>query len=177
MDSSENHNDKSSRRDFFKKVVGGTTILSGIPLLYWSPLFHEKTPRNEFVKDGELRVLEGLMAGWCDGWQQLPQEQYLKNLNQVMAVIRADKIQELSLALKLLSYPPSCLFLTGFLTPWRHKEKVLKILKKWQYSDLELHKKLYFAFSSIFSAALYSDPKSWQAIGYPGPPEIDRTGI
>lgn len=175
-----NSTEKIKRRQFLKNFALGATVLSGIPLLYWSPLFQEEVPGQDFLEDKELSVIKGFVGAWCEGWPSLPgdteknPQSYFKNLNEVLGVIRDDLRQELRMALKLLSYPPACFFLTGYFFPWKDPKACVEILRKWQDSQNEIHKKLYFSFSSLFAAPLYSDSRSWQFIGYPGPPEISR---
>lgn len=183
MNSPENRKDikeKINRRQFLMKTGIAGTLLSGIPLLYWSPLFQNEQPGQDYIGDREFRVFKGLVQAWTDSWPELGidtvenKKDYFKNFNEVLKVVRADKRQELLLAIKLLSYPPACFFLTGHLSPWDNKELCLGILSKWQESQKSVPKKLYMAFSSLFAAPLYSDKRCWEIVGYPGPPEIDR---
>jgi hypothetical protein len=175
-----NSTEKIKRRQFLKNFALTGTVLSGIPLLYWSPLFQEQLDHQRYLGEMEFTVVEGLVEAWCDSWPQLPGDvprkrmAYFKNLDEVLNVIREDLRQELRMALKLLSYPPACFFLTSYFNPWSDVSKCQKILNKWQFSQNAIHKKLYFSFTSLFAAPFYSDSRSWQFIGYPGPPEISR---
>ncbi len=171
---------KLDRRFFLKG--GSLAILSSIPLLYWSPIFQQTVPTHDYLKSKELMVMRSLLQAWTNEWpffvkpvKPIKAESYQAELelglNGVLSVLRPDKRDELILLLKLLSYGPSCFFLTGHFSPWSDPEKVTQILSRWRVSSKLVEKKVYMAFSSLFAASYYGNKLSWSVIGYPGPPD------
>jgi hypothetical protein len=168
---------KLDRRFFLKG--GSLVILSSIPLLYWSPIFQQSVPTHDYLKSKELTVTRSLLKVWTNEWplfvnfknDELYQTELELGLNGVLSVVRSDKRDELILLLKLLSYGPSCFFLTGHFSPWSDPAKVSQILSSWRVSSNLVEKKVYMAFSSLFAASYYGNKLSWSAIGYPGPPD------
>ena len=119
----------------------------------------------------EETIWKGIYFGWTEGWTPT-QAHPIKAIDSVLSVIREDKLNDLELALKLLSISPLCYFLTGYFSPWNDLSKVQNVLKRWSQTESSLEKTLYGAFSAIINSAFYGDPLSWAEINYPGPPEF-----
>lgn len=114
-----------------------------------------------------------MLNSWCDSWPKR-EVNLEEELLGVLKVIRFDKRAELLTAVKLLSFGPACYFLTGSFNPWKTKEGVSQVLKRWQNSSAEAERKLYMAFSGIFGAVFYNSSDMWSVVGYPGPPEVEK---
>lgn len=158
-------------------VLIGIAVSSGIPLLYLSPLFQTGVNNQDFLKNKEFTVINGLLKAWTKTWPRFGERESYHNeleagLNGVLKAVREDKRDELILLLKLLSYGPTCFFLTGHLSPWADSQKVHDILVRWQHSTKAVEKKVYMAFSSLFAASYYGNPSSWNSAKYPGPPSF-----
>ena len=62
----------------------------------------------------------------------------------------------------------------GVPTAWRDapREEVDAFLASWQASTWSLKRTAYDALHQLVIAAWYANPRSWPAIGYPGPPVL-----
>lgn len=85
-------------------------------------------------------------------------------------VIR-DEIRQL---LWLLEFPVTRSLLAGVWSAWHKVDKynVADFLSGWQHSRLDLLRVGYAALHDLISGSWYANPRSWQRINYPGPPEI-----
>lgn len=164
---------KSERRSFLKgsAILGAGAFLVGVPLIYQSPLFDDSPLQLKELPHQEKSILLALLQSWCKGWPERDVK-IEKEILGVLNVVRFDKRADLLLAIKLLSFGPTCYFLTGFFNPWRNPDEVTAILKRWEKSQSETERKLYMAFSSIFAAVFYNSSDTWAVVGYPGPPDI-----
>jgi hypothetical protein len=63
----------------------------------------------------------------------------------------------------------------GVPAAWREatRGEVDAFLAAWQQSGWALKRTAYDALHQLVIAAWYANPRSWPAIGYPGPPELD----
>lgn len=165
-----------------REILGGIFAVGvGVPLLGLSPLLFNSTALT-YLHERERKVLQSLIKTWSEGWHpSLSQEELsiklVKGVDQVLEVVRKDLRADLLLALKLLSYAPSCFFLTGHLSPWDSPEDVKGIIHRWERANSGPEGTLFLAFSGLISAAFYADPINQKRIGYEGPPLVDRTQV
>lgn len=162
-----------------REILGGLlTVGVGLPILSLSPLFINSKTQHRFIKAKELLVLDGLLKGWGKDWPSLSQNPLEKDLadglDEVLKVVRSDKRSDFLMALKLLTYGPSCYFLTGYFSPWKKPRDVQKVLERWASTENPVEGAIFHALSSLVGAAYYCHPNAGKGIGYPGPPEIDR---
>ena len=82
--------------------------------------------------------------------------------------------QELAQLFSLLAFSPARIALTGVHAPWGEAtpEAVSAFLERWRTSSFALLRSAYDALHQLVCAAWYGNPKTWPAIGYPGPPDI-----
>jgi hypothetical protein len=165
-----------------REILGGLlTAGVGLPILALSPLLINSGTQHQFIKAKELIILDGLLREWTYSWPMLSKEplekDLMENFDDVLKVVRSDKRADLLMALKMLTYGPSCYFLTGYLSPWQDPDQIKKIIKRWSETEDEVEGALFHAFSTLISAAYYSHPNSGQKTGYPGPPEIAKGGL
>jgi len=73
----------------------------------------------------------------------------------------------------LLSFAPTRLVLTG-VSDWHQASQadVAAFLESWQRHRFALLRGAYAALHDLVLGAWYARPGSWEAIGYPGPPEV-----
>ena len=66
-------------------------------------------------------------------------------------------------------------WLTTRITSWDNAspQSVKAWLDRWQHSDTQLFQTAYDAIQQMIMGAWYGNPKSWQLVGYPGPPELN----
>lgn len=74
--------------------------------------------------------------------------------------------------LGLLHFAPTRIALAGVSSPWEEAsvDDVNAFLAKWRTSRFDLLRAGYQALTQLIQAAWYGNPRSWGAIGYPGPP-------
>lgn len=82
--------------------------------------------------------------------------------------------QELAQLFSLLAFAPARVTLTGVSAPWAEasEDTVNAFLARWRTSSFALLRSAYDALHQLICAAWYGNPKTWPAIGYPGPPDI-----
>ncbi len=82
--------------------------------------------------------------------------------------------KEIDELLSVLRYAPSRVALAGVWTPWEDAslEAVSAFLARWRDSRFALFRAGYQALTQLLQAAWYGNPRSWPAIGYPGPPAL-----
>lgn len=164
-----------------REILGGLLSVGvGLPLLSISPLFFNGETHHRFLRTRELLLLDGLLKVWSEGWPTLSKEPLEKDLtaglDEVLKVVRRDKRSDLLMALRLLTYGPSCYFLTGYFDPWSNPEKIKDVLKRWSQTTHPTESAIFCALSALVSASYYTRKETWSGIGYPGPPEIARGG-
>jgi hypothetical protein len=81
---------------------------------------------------------------------------------------------ELGQLFSLLAFAPARRGLAGVAAPWSTatSEEVGTFLAAWRDSGWALKRSAYDAFHQLIYAAWYGNPRSWPAIGYPGPPAL-----
>jgi len=158
-----------------RKFLSLSPLLIGVPLVASAPLWQGHSEGLNHLDKYRESVVRGLVMGILEEdlsqWKVSLNEIVLA-WDKVVDLIPQAKREELTLILSLLSYAPSCYFLTGSLSPWKDSVAVKRIIKKWQLGKIEIDRVLYGAFCEITYAALYQDPRAGAFTGYPGPPEI-----
>lgn len=158
-------------------TIAGASL--SLPLLSLSPLLFNSQGNFKNIFEREERVIAALLKSWTTGWPPLTEgpleNDLIKIFDEVIELIRKDKRTDLLFALKLLSYGPSCFFLTGNFNPWGDTSDTEIVIKRWAKSEKEIESTLYMAFTALFSASYYSQKQTGVSIGYPGPPEVDRS--
>ena len=83
--------------------------------------------------------------------------------------------QELAELFALLGLAPARRVLTGLRTGWGEAsaDDVAAFLERWRTSRWTLLRSAYDGLHQLVLAAWYGNPRSWPAIGYPGPPAIN----
>ena len=77
----------------------------------------------------------------------------------------------------LLAFAPARCLLAGVWSPWERAspDEVANFLARWHGSRFALLRSAYDALHQITYAAWYGNPRSWQAIGYAGPPALEAS--
>ena len=91
-----------------------------------------------------------------------------------IAGLSAAAQQELSELFTLLGFAPARVLLAGLWPSWEAAsvDEVAAFLQGWRTSRLGLLRSAYAALHDLVLGAWYGTPDTWEAIGYPGPPEI-----
>ena len=81
---------------------------------------------------------------------------------------------EIAQLFALLALAPGRRVFAGVASPWNEAsaDEVDAFLRAWQSSGWALKRTAYDALHQLVIAAWYANPRSWPAIGYPGPPSL-----
>ena len=81
---------------------------------------------------------------------------------------------EIAQLFALLALAPGRRVFAGVASPWAEASasEVDTFLRAWQSSGWALKRTAYDALHQLVIAAWYANPRSWPAIGYPGPPVL-----
>jgi len=81
---------------------------------------------------------------------------------------------EIAQLFALLALAPGRRVFAGVASPWAEASagEVDAFLRAWQTSGWALKRTAYDALHQLVIAAWYANPRSWPAIGYPGPPTL-----
>ena len=82
--------------------------------------------------------------------------------------------RELAELFALLSLAAGRRMFAGVASPWSEasRAEIDAVLAAWQSSGWSLKRTAYDALHQLVLAAWYANPRSWPAIGYPGPPVL-----
>jgi hypothetical protein len=96
------------------------------------------------------------------------------NVGRAIAGLPPAAQQELGELFALLGFGPARIALARVVAPWNEADhdEVAAFLERWRVSGFLLLRSAYDALHQIVLAAWYGNPRSWPAIGYPGPPNI-----
>jgi hypothetical protein len=164
-----------SRRRFLQVGLAGTALLVAARWLDRSP-----PPAPPHALDAErARVIEALVPAVLG--DALPSDAAARKLAIGEVVAAFDRavaglspaVQgEIADLLGLLHFAPTRVALAGLTSPWEEAsvEDVSTFLTRWRTSRFDLMRAGYQALTQLIQAAWYGNPRSWGAIGYPGPP-------
>ena len=85
--------------------------------------------------------------------------------------------EELAQLFSFLAFAPSRLAFAGLWVPIDESkpEEIKAFLTRWRHSRFDLQRVSYQALTQLIQASWYDNPQAWAAIGYPGPPSIERS--
>jgi hypothetical protein len=164
-----------SRRRFLQVGLAGTALLVAAR---WLDRPAPAAPLHVLDPD-RTRVIEALVpAVLANALPSDPEQRRLAIAEVVAAFDRAvsglfPAVQgEIADLLGLLHFAPTRLALAGLSSPWQEAsvEDVNTFLSRWRTSRFDLMRAGYQALTQLIQAAWYGNPRSWGAIGYPGPP-------
>lgn len=82
--------------------------------------------------------------------------------------------KELGELFALLGFAPARVLLAGLWPRWEEATpaQIADFLQGWRYSRFALLRSAYAGLHDLVLGAWYGNPDAWEAIGYPGPPEM-----
>lgn len=118
-------------------------------------------------------LLDGALPGDATARADAVRET-VANVSRAIAGLPPIVRQELSELFALLAFAPTRIAIARVSAPWSEarREDVAAFLERWRTSGFELLRSAYDALHQIVLAAWYGNPRSWSAIGYPGPPAL-----
>jgi len=83
--------------------------------------------------------------------------------------------RELADLFRLLDIRIARRVLAGISSDWKNADpdEVAAFLERWRTSRIGLLQAGYFALHDLVLGTWYSEPAAWEAIGYPGPPNVE----
>lgn len=163
-----------TRRSFLRAGLAGTLALATAGGMY--RLTRSPAALHAFVLDDDGRaVLRALIPVLLDGALDPRGEQLGAALERTIATIRQLPLRtqkEVQDVFALLALGPARRLLAGVPVQWTaaQPDDVAAFLQRWRTHRLGLLQTAYHALHDLVLGAWYSDPTSWQAVGYPGPP-------
>lgn len=102
-------------------------------------------------------------------------DETVANVGRAIAGLSPAAQRELAELFALLGLAPARRALTGLRMDWREAsgDDVAAFLERWRASRWTLLRSAYDGLHQLVLAAWYGNPRSWPAIGYPGPPAIN----
>lgn len=172
------HHAAMHRRRWLKLGLGAAAVLAlggGVAALV-EPGLH-----GGRLADGGRLVFRHAARAFLDG--SLPIDPAARTAALDGFLVRADALvsalprhaqQELSQLLALLAAPPGRRALAGLDAPWSTATTadLHAALQAMRVSSLALRQQAYQALHDITGAAYFSDPSTWDVLGYPGPREV-----
>lgn len=169
-----------TRRQFLKVGLVGGATLAVVGTLYWS-----RADRHEAVAAFKLDVTgreivaaiaPAILAGALpDGaGHAAAVERVVEGVERAIAGLSAAAQDEVRQLFALLAFAPTRVLLAGVIPAWREASvaDVTAFLERWRFSRFDLLQSAYAALHDLVFGAWYGGDDAWEAIGYPGPPEV-----
>jgi hypothetical protein len=171
---------KLSRRTFIATGIVGAAALVTAGWLRGPHAPPSGVPRRALDADGEA-LFAAVAPVLLDG--ALPAEaaarraavaQTLDGIDLAVAGLAPQAQAELRQLIALLALPPVRLGIAQVRASWNEADpaQVRRFLDRCRESSITLMRAAYGALHQLTFAAWYGNPRSWPAIGYPGPPQI-----
>jgi len=168
------------RRTFLTLGVAGAAALAAAG--WFATRRHQPLPVGRALDADATAIVGAIAPAMLDGALPTRAEDRAAALREVVAgVDRAvgglpDAARhEIGQLFALLALAPARRAFAGVASPWSEAslEEVTAFLDRWQASAWALKRSAYDALHQLVIAAWYGNPRSWPAIGYPGPPRVE----
>lgn len=171
-----------TRRQFIKAGIIGGAALTAAGLFYSRGL--KEAPSTAVSRGLTLSertiiaaLVPAILAGVLPEAGEARQKAIALTVDGVGVAIgglSAAAQKELAELFTLLNIAPARVLLAGLWPRWEDASpaEIAAFLQGWRTSRLELLRSAYAALHDLVLGAWYGNPDAWEAIGYPGPPEI-----
>lgn len=164
-----------NRRRFLVLGLTGAVALAAAGAWTWL-----RRPRDAHAADEAATIvaaivpamLEGALPGGLERTAAI--RETVDGVGRAIAGLPPATRTELEHLFALLAIPIGRRVFAGVEAPWREasQAEVERFLDVWRTSGWSLKRSAYDAFHQLIIAAWYGNPRSWGAIGYPGPPVL-----
>ena len=168
-----------NRRQFIKSgLIGSAVLAAGGAWVVWRDTRDADAAGRDRVALIVGAVAPVLLAGMLpiDPLQQSAAlMRVVSGVKEVIAGFPAAITSEIDELFRLLDIGIARRLLTGVSSEWAHADPVdvRAFLERWRTSRIALLQTGYFALHDIVLGAWYADPSTWDALGYPGPPNVE----
>lgn len=172
---------KVTRRQLLKTGFAGSMLLTFVGAV--SLRAEEETTEYDFLTTKSETILFALFPAVLDNLlpDLQPEKENairegLKSLDTYLAHMSLPIQEEFNQLFDLLSFPPFRIFFAGIWNSWDKAPPyaVKSFLLRFRNSRLSLFRSVYSVLQTLVSAGWFASPISWEAIGYPGPPQVTR---
>lgn len=184
-DADETEIESSARRKVLKGALWGSlAIVSGVSLWQLSLTESVETVEADEYPYRFLNIDERLLL-----WAIIPAYLYpaldkndeesmflvLRNIDGAISGLPQSTQDELRQLFSLLSFQLGKALVAGIWTRWNQADidSLQSFLGAWRESYVALLRVGYLGLHQIIVGSFYGEPMSWQAIGYPGPPQMN----
>jgi len=171
-----------TRRQFIKAGIIGGAALAAAGLFYSRGLKEAPSAAGSPGLTAAGRtviaaVVPAILAGGLPEAGEARSKAIARTVDGVgvaIAGLSAAAQKELAELFALLDIAPARMLLAGVWPRWEEATpaEVAAFLEGWRTSRLGLLRSAYAALHDLVLGAWYGTPDTWDAIGYPGPPEI-----
>jgi hypothetical protein len=170
-----------SRRSLLKAGVAGAAALVMVRWLYTfdDPPASSATmaaPFDASARDIVAAIVPELLKGALPSADAAEaRADVVAGVERAIAGLPPATRKELDELFSLLSFAPTRCFVAGVWSPWPNasSESIAEFLGRWRDSRFALLRSAYGALHQLVLAAWYGNPRSWNAIGYAGPPSLE----
>jgi hypothetical protein len=161
-----------SRRQFLQVGIAGAIVLATVPVMS-----RPRAATAALVGALAPVVLAGALPVEPAARAQAVREVVVGFERGVAAMSPAVQ-EEIADLFGLLAFAPTRILFTGLASSVERSapDQIATFLARWRRSDFDLLRAGYRALTQLIQASWYDNPASWGAIGYPGPPALDRSG-
>jgi hypothetical protein len=175
-----------TRRQVIKWTFWGAAAVALVRLLHGpfksAPQIPEDPDYDYYFLTGRDRTLiaaisPAMLAGALPKGREerkLAVLEIVRGVDLTIAGLAPSVQEELRDLFYLMDFPVIRRFLSGVWKPWLRAEEheIDRFLLNWQRSRLSLLRSAYQGFHEIIMASWYGNQRSWNGIGYDGPPAL-----
>lgn len=169
-----------SRRSLIKRGIFGGVLLAGGGLAsLGSRSSRLVVPLRELkhLSEAQYSVFSAIAARVIpegNGFPSTRVVQVAEKVDEVLGKLHPTDRAELLQAISLLENSLAAFLLDARVTPFTRLdgEGQDRALRAWRDSRFLMRRSAYRAMKLMVTAAYYGSPESWEAVGYPGPPDV-----
>jgi hypothetical protein len=168
-----------TRRQFIKVGLAGAAVL--VAARFLDRPFAAPAPSGHFLDAATTRTVAALVPAVLAG--SLPAEEpergaavreIVASFDRAVSGLAPAVQAEIAQLFSVLHFAPTRIAFAGLWSPAADStaDDLKAFLARWRTSRFDLQRVSYQALTQLIQASWYDNPKSWAAIGYPGPPPL-----
>ena len=161
----------------------GAASAAALAAAGWWVSLARRTPQARALDEEATGIIAAIVPAMLDGALPAAGSERASAIAQTVAGVDRAVLglppaarAELGQLFALLSLAPARRAFAGVASPWAEADvaEVGAFLDRWRDSGWALKRSAYDALHQLVIAAWYANPRSWPALGYPGPPPVRR---